>query len=120
MNQGLEVDDYMEPPPYNVSLVHTPADDTLFEGQTWGWYGINLRAVVAQNQNENFFKNGCIPQSLSYIEMFLHCLPLKWFYNHSSTVNIQGYRGGIYCSFEIWRSTTLCRYMVFNAHLICM
>ena len=35
-NQGLEVDDDMEPPPENITLVDTPAADTLFEGQTWG------------------------------------------------------------------------------------
>ena len=31
-NQGLGFDDDMEPPPKNVPLVDTPADDTLFEG----------------------------------------------------------------------------------------
>ena len=68
----------MEPDPKNVPLVETPYYDTLFEGHTWGWDGINRRAVVAQNQNEPSFKNSWIPQSLSYINIFLHCLPLKW------------------------------------------
>ena len=62
-NQGLEVDDDMEPAPDNVPLVDTPADNTLFEGQTWGWYGIDSCAIVAQNQNEPSFKNGWIPKS---------------------------------------------------------
>ena len=77
MNQGLEFDDEMEPSPENVPLVDTPTADTLFEGQTWGWDGIDCRAVVAHNQNEPSFKNGWIPQSLSYINIFLHCIPLK-------------------------------------------
>ena len=78
-NEGLEVDDYMEPSPKNFPSVDTPAADTLFEGQTWGWDGIDHRDVVAHNQKEPSFKNGWIPQSLSYIDIFLHCLHLKWF-----------------------------------------
>ena len=42
----------MEPSPKNVTLVNTPASETMFEGQTGGWDGIACRAVVAQNQNE--------------------------------------------------------------------
>ena len=56
----------------------TTASDTLFEGHKWGWYGIDNRAVVSQNQNDPSFKNVWSPQSLSYINIFLHCLPLKW------------------------------------------
>ena len=41
----------MEPSPKNVPLVNTPDADPLFEGQTWGWDGIDLHAVVAQNKN---------------------------------------------------------------------
>ena len=69
----------MEPSPDNVPLVETPAADTLFEGHTWGWDDIDCRAVVAQNQNEPSLKNGWNPQSLSYIDIFLHCIPFKWF-----------------------------------------
>ena len=46
-NQGLYVDDNLEPAPNNVPLVDTPAADTLFEGHTWGWDGIDRRDVVA-------------------------------------------------------------------------
>ena len=76
-NQWLEVDDYMEPDPNNVPLVNATAADTLFEGHTWVWDGIDCRSVVSHNQNEPSFKNGWIPQSLSYIDIFLNCLPLK-------------------------------------------
>ena len=66
-NQGLEVDDDMELAPDNVHLVHTPDADTLFDGQTWGWDGIDCRAVVAHNQNETSVKNSWIPK-----KHFLH------------------------------------------------
>ena len=69
----------MGPAPENVPLVDTAGADIMFEGQTWGWDGIDSCAVVAQNQNEPPFKNGWIPQSISYIDIFLNCLPFKWF-----------------------------------------
>ena len=69
----------MEPATENVPLVYAPDSGTLFEVKTWGWDGIYFRAVLAQNQNDISFKNGWSPQSLSYIDIFLHCLYLKWF-----------------------------------------
>ena len=77
-NQGLEIDDDMEPDPENVSSVYTPAYYMLFERQIWGWGGIDSRAVVAQNQNYYSFKTFWSPQSLYYLDIFLHCTPLKW------------------------------------------
>ena len=74
----LDVDDDMEPAPYNVTLFDTPASDTMFEGQTWGLDGIYCRAVVAQNQNEPSFKMLWRPKSLSDMDIFLYYLPLKW------------------------------------------
>ena len=67
----------MEPSPENVTLVETPANDRLFEEQTWGWNGIDSRAIELQNQSEPFFKTFWIPQSISYIDIFIHCLPIK-------------------------------------------
>ena len=64
-NQGLEVDDDIAPPPNNVPSVNNPAADTLFEGQTWGWDGIDCSAMAAHNHNDPSFKNVQIPQSLS-------------------------------------------------------
>ena len=78
-NQGLEVDVDMEPAPENVPSVDTPAAYTTFYRYKWGWDGIDCSAVAAQNQNAPSFKNGCIPQSLSYIDIFLHYLLFKWF-----------------------------------------
>ena len=77
-NQDMEVDDDMEPAPENVPLFDNPASDTLFEVQTWGWDGIYFRDMVAQNQNEPSFKSVWITQRLYYINIFLHCLSLKW------------------------------------------
>ena len=56
-NQGQKVNDYMKSAPENVPLGDTPAADTLFEGHTWGWDGIDCRAVVVQNKNEPYLKN---------------------------------------------------------------
>ena len=67
----------MEPSPQIFPLFDTPDTDILFEGQTWGWDGINRCAVVSQNQDEPSFKNVWSPQILSYIDIFLHCLPPK-------------------------------------------
>ena len=68
----------MEPPPEKIPSVNTPVSDAMFEGHTWRWYGIYCRDLLAQNQNEPSFKYGWIPQSLSHIDIFLHCLPIKW------------------------------------------
>ena len=73
----MEVDDDMKLAPDNVNLVDTPDADTLFEGQTWGWDGIDCRAVGAQNHSDTSFKNGWTPQSLSYINIFLHYILLR-------------------------------------------
>ena len=73
----MDVDDDMEPAPDNFPLVETPSAATLFEGHIWGWDGIYRHAVVSKNQNEPSLKNGWIPQNLSYIDIFLHCIPLK-------------------------------------------
>ena len=48
-NQVLEVDYDMKSSPENVPLVDTHAAEKMFEGHTWGWDGIDLPAVVAQN-----------------------------------------------------------------------
>ena len=42
-----------------------------------GWNGIYRHSVVSQNHNEPSFKIVWISQSLSYIDIFLNCLPLK-------------------------------------------
>ena len=47
----MEVDNEMLPAPNNVPLVDTPDDDTLFEGKTWWWDGIDIRDVAENNQN---------------------------------------------------------------------
>ena len=76
-NQGLEVDNGMEPALNKFPLVYTPDSDTLFEGQKLSWYGIDCHVVVAHNQKETCSKNGLTPQRLSYTDIFIHCLLLK-------------------------------------------
>ena len=110
----------MEPAPKNVPLVDTPDADTLFEGQTWRLGGIDFLAVVSQNHNDHSFKNGWRPQSLSYIGIFLHCLPFKWFRIVLFRINVQGYEGGIYFSVDTIISTTLFGSMAINFHLLWM
>ena len=57
-NEVLEVDYDMEPAPNNVTLVETPAAETMYDGHKWGWDGIDTRVMVAQNHNYSSFKNG--------------------------------------------------------------
>ena len=68
----------MEAYPENFPLDDTPTAKKLFEVHAWGRDVIDLRSVVAQNQNETSFKNVWRTQRFSYIKIFLHCLPLKW------------------------------------------
>ena len=66
----------MEPAPENVNLVDTPADDTLFEGQTWGRDGIDCCAVAAQNQNEDPSKMDGSPKAFP-ISTYLYTVSLS-------------------------------------------
>ena len=119
-NQGMEVDDDMEPVPENVPLAENPYSETQFEVHKWGWDGINRRDVVAQNQHEPSFKNGRTPQSLSYINILLHWPPLKRLRIVLLPPKYRAMKGGRYCYIYMWISTTLFRYMVFNVHLLWM
>ena len=120
IGKGTEVDDDMKPVPIHVSLVDTPASDTLFEGHTWGWYCIDLRAVVSQNHNELSFKKELDPPKPFLHQHIPTLSPSQTFDNCYSTINIQVYEGGRYCSVGIWISTTLLRSMAFNVYLLCM
>ena len=53
----MQVDDEIETALDNVPFVDSPTADTLFEGQIWGWDGIDCRGVVAQNHNKHSFRN---------------------------------------------------------------
>ena len=120
IDKGLGFYDEMEPNPINVSLVDTPDYDTLFEIHTWGWYCINFRAVVAQNQNEPSFKKWPDPPNPFLHQHIATLSPSQMVDDYSSPINIQGYEGGRYCSVGISISTTLFKSMAFNFHLLCM
>ena len=80
--QGFEVDDDNDPAPEDVpdaSDAAPAAHDNLYEGQSWGWDGIDRRVVVGRNYNEPSFPNGWTPQGKSFLDLFLYFFPMTWF-----------------------------------------
>ena len=53
----------------------------LYEGQSWGWDGIDRHIVARGNYNQPLFPNGWTPQGKSFIDLFLHFLLMVWFTN---------------------------------------
>lgn len=78
-NQGFDVDDDNEPVPENIPSPDAPApvNNGLYEGQSWGWDGIDCRTNNG-GYEEPSFHNSWSPNSKSYLELFLHALPLTW------------------------------------------
>jgi hypothetical protein len=81
--QGFEVDDDNDPAPENVPALwdEAPAVNDLYEGQSWGWDGIDRRIVSGGNYNEPSFPNGWTPQGKSFLDLFLHFFQMTWFTN---------------------------------------
>jgi hypothetical protein len=76
-DMGFEVDDDNEPAPENVpSLLNAPArvnGGDLFEGQEWGWDGIDRRAIVQGSMyNGPTFLNDWSPNEKTYAELFIY------------------------------------------------
>ena len=86
----------MEPDPDNVPLVENPDAETLFEGQTWGWDGIDFCAVAAQNQNEPPFKKWLDPPKPLLHWHITTLPPYQMVENRSYPINVQGYKLGRY------------------------
>ena len=65
-NEGFAVDDDKEPAPENVPGLFTPpVDDAgLFEGQSWGWDGIDCRQTAGEGYDNATFRNGFTPIDL--------------------------------------------------------
>lgn len=61
--QGFEVDDDNDPAPENIPTLwdEAPAVNDLFEGQSWGWDGIDRRVVAGGNYDEPLFTNRWTP-----------------------------------------------------------
>ena len=79
-NQGLAVDDDNDPAPENVPLPNAPAPNgsVLYDDQTWEWDGIDRMTSAYPDKPDASFKKGWSPRDKSYMEIFLHCLPMKW------------------------------------------
>ncbi|MBM4179814.1 MAG: hypothetical protein FJ211_10875, partial [Ignavibacteria bacterium] len=79
--EGFEVDDDNDPAPENVpQLWDAPrlTDAGLYEGQRWGWNGIDRRVTEGGNYNGPSFANGWTPIGKTYMEIFLHLFPVVW------------------------------------------
>lgn len=79
---GLTVDDDNEPAPENIpapNLRHELDPNTgLNEGQSWGWNGICYRKTMTLMKEKATFHHNWKPNSKSFLEVFLHWLPMKW------------------------------------------
>ena len=80
--EGFEVNDDNEALPENVPIMGAPPvkvnEDGLCRGQSWGWDGIDKRAVVGGGYEEPLFTNGWSPQNKTCLEIFTHFLPNAW------------------------------------------
>ena len=82
-DEGHEVDDDNEPAPENIPAAgSTTNNGGLKEGQSWGWNGVDRMSVEAgEVKKMPSFADGWTPQGKTYLEIFLHMLPLQWFTN---------------------------------------
>ncbi len=77
-DMGFMVDDDKELAPKNVPADGAPPvnGEALFEGQKWGWEGINCRAILqGRMYNGPTFANEWSPNGKPFIDIFLHFLP---------------------------------------------
>ena len=54
----------------------TVTDAGLYEGQTWGWNGLDCRVTEGGNYNGPSFANGWLPTGMTYMDVFLHLFPV--------------------------------------------
>jgi hypothetical protein len=82
-NQGFNVDDDREPAPENIPTEPEPVQQGtgLKQGQRWGWDGIDRRAIVTPEKEGHSFKQQFSLHTSTYSEVFLHFLPLTFFYD---------------------------------------
>jgi hypothetical protein len=80
-NQGFNVNNDREPAPKNIptETETTNQDSGLKEGQSWGWDGIDRRAMVKPEKEGHTFKHNFSPYGASFSEVLLHFLPLSFF-----------------------------------------
>ena len=82
-DEGHEVDDDNEPAPENIPAAgSTTNNGGLKEGQSGGWNGVDRMSVeTGEVKKMPSFADGWTPQGKTYLEIFLHMLPLQWFTN---------------------------------------
>ena len=82
-NEGFEVDDDNDPAPKNIPApAEAPPvviEGGLYEGQTWGWDGIDRRHIAGGRYDEPSFQQGWAPVRKTYLQLFLHFFPMAWF-----------------------------------------
>ena len=81
--EGFEVDDDNDPAPENIPQgdEELRIDGDLFEGQTWGWNGVDRRITEGGNYDGPSFANGWTPTGKTNLEVFLHLFPVAWLTN---------------------------------------
>jgi hypothetical protein len=83
--EGFEVGDDNEALPENIPQPDGPAievnQDGLYRGQSWGWDGMDRRAILGGGYEEPSFTNGWSPHNKIYLEIFIHFLPFAWLKN---------------------------------------
>jgi hypothetical protein len=83
--EGFEVDNDNKALPENIPQPGGPAievnQDGLYWGQSWGWDGIDRRAISGGGYEEPSFTNGWSPHNKTYLEIFIHFLPFAWLQN---------------------------------------
>jgi len=52
---------------------------SYFEGQSWGWDGINRRQTAGGGYDEPSFTQGFTPIGKTYLQLFMHFFPMTWF-----------------------------------------
>ena len=77
------MDDDNDPAPENIPTLwdEAPAVNDLFEGQSWGWDGIDQRVVAGGITTSRRSPIVGPPQGKSFIDLFLYFLPMVWFTN---------------------------------------
>ena len=82
-NEGFEVDDDNDPAPENIPApAEAPPvvnEGGLYEGQTWGWDGIDHRQMAGGGYDEPSFTQDFTPIGKTYLQLFMHFFLMTWF-----------------------------------------
>jgi hypothetical protein len=77
--EEFEVDNDNNPAPENVpglfDVLPAVVSGGLFEGQSWGWDGIDHRQMTGGGYDEPSFTQGFTPIGKTYLQLFMHFFP---------------------------------------------